>query len=216
MSKTVLLVLGLVCLGWPGQHSFAEPSLFRSDNPNDQLAATPWSVLLYGGRTSTLSLGDSWRFQFDDAGETLWTVEVAYTLAPTNRVVRFLWRLGLAVQLAGNLTMRLDKGTTPNPEVATYIILRWHRFPWNRFVATTFAVGEGLSYAARVPEVEEDFPDGSSTLLNFLTLELTFALPRLPRLQLVYRIHHRSGVFGLFGVGTNSSNAIGLGLRYYF
>jgi hypothetical protein len=36
-------------------------------------------------------------------------------------------------------------------------------------------------------------------LLNYLALEVGLALPRRPDWSLVYRIHHRSGIFGLMG-----------------
>ncbi|NNK49546.1 MAG: hypothetical protein HKP01_11805 [Gemmatimonadetes bacterium] len=45
---------------------------------------------------------------------------------------------------------------------------------------------------------------------------MTLALPSLPYLQLVGRIHHRSGAFGLFGDAQESgSNTVGLGIRWH-
>jgi hypothetical protein len=46
-------------------------------------------------------------------------------------------------------------------------------------------------------------------------LEATFALPKYPQWQLAYRIHHRSGIYGVFDTDSGS-NTIGLGLRYFF
>jgi len=41
-------------------------------------------------------------------------------------------------------------------------------------------------------------------------------VPSLPYVQVVGRIHHRSGVFGLFGDARESgSNTVGLGLRVH-
>ena len=49
-----------------------------------------------------------------------------------------------------------------------------------------------------------------------MVVELTIASPRYPRLQLVMRIHHRSGAFGLYHAGNTGSNDLALGIRYLF
>ena len=63
---------------------------------------------------------------------------------------------------------------------------------------TTFAVGEGISYATEVPELEPG--EGASQWLNYLLFEVTFALPKYPEWAIVGRIHHRSGFFGALPV----------------
>ena len=99
--------------------------------------------------------------------------------------------------------------------------LRWLRFPWDHIVDTSLAVGEGISYATSVPAVEryrhgELFvnEDNTSKLLNYMMIEAAFGLPSFPRWNLVFRIHHRSGVYGLFNGVYGGSNTIGMGLRY--
>jgi hypothetical protein len=47
-------------------------------------------------------------------------------------------------------------------------------------------------------------------------LEAAFALPAYPQIQVVGRIHHRSGAFGLYRAGNTGSNAVGIGIRYLF
>ncbi|WP_155890787.1 hypothetical protein [Desulfuromonas sp. TF] len=44
----------------------------------------------------------------------------------------------------------------------------------------------------------------------------TLGLPRVPRWRLSARIHHRSGVFGLFDGVRGGSNFMGLGVTYRF
>ena len=56
------------------------------------------------------------------------------------------------------------------------IIARWLTFPWDNFVDTNFAVGEGLSLATEVPEIENRNHDDESAILNYLLFELTFPL----------------------------------------
>jgi hypothetical protein len=96
------------------------------------------------------------------------------------------------------------------------LVARWLTFPWNRHVPTTFAAGNGLSYAVQTPEWESTLHGKASQLLNCMMFELTFSLPDTPRWSLVWRVHHRSGVFGLFSGVEGASNAMGLGLKYRF
>jgi hypothetical protein len=99
--------------------------------------------------------------------------------------------------------------------------VRWLKFPWDRYIDTSFAVGEGFSYATSVPAVERDLhgevvglDNKTSKLLNYLMVEAAFGLPSYPKWNLIFRVHHRSGVFGLFNDVHGGSNTIGIGLRY--
>lgn len=186
-------------------------------NPNDLLLTRPWSLMFYYGRTSELIFAKTVAFKFEDAEEDVYSLELAYTLPPENVISRFFSHIGSRFFLAGNLVRRVDHKRDKNiNEVDAYIGLRWQNLPWNRYVATSFAIADGLSYASDPPRVEfEDDPDSNSNLLNYLMLEATFALPTHPQWQLVYRIHHRSGVYGLFDTDSGS-NTVGLGLRYFF
>ncbi len=95
-------------------------------------------------------------------------------------------------------------------------VVRWLPFWWDGLVDTSFAVGEGLSVASEVPELENDYRDESRKTLNYVFLELDFFLPDRPRWGLLARLHHRSGVFGLFDGEQDAANAVGLGLKYRF
>jgi hypothetical protein len=92
------------------------------------------------------------------------------------------------------------------------VIARWVTFPWNAYLYTTFAVGEGISYATEVPELEQEA--GASQWLNYLLFEVTFALPKYPEWAIVGRIHHRSGFFG--ALAPNGSNVVAAGIKYRF
>jgi hypothetical protein len=102
-------------------------------------------------------------------------------------------------------------------EFNTLVVARWLRFPWNDIIKTSFAVGEGLSLATETPVSEEKYHgEKTNNLLNYLMIEFDFALPHDPRWSLVTRIHHRSGVYGLFNGVHGASNALGMGIRYHF
>ena len=94
------------------------------------------------------------------------------------------------------------------------IIGRWHAFPWNKYVDTSVAVGDGLSYYTEVSKVEKEDDEDAQKSLNYLMFELALGLPQYPRWDLVMRIHHRSSIFGLYGAG--GSNYITGGIKYSF
>ena len=100
------------------------------------------------------------------------------------------------------------------PEIWVAGFLRYDGFAWNRFIYTTVANGIGLSYVDRVSDVEKDAraPDGSKLLL-YLAPELTLALPERRESELVFRFHHRSGVYGTFNGVSGGSNVVTVGFR---
>lgn len=177
----------------------------------------PWSAMFYIGRTAKEPIGRVLKGKFTSVNETLYTGELAYTLSRDNPIRRFFSLLVSEVQLAGNFTLRdgkYNKGSIY--ELDPYIIFRWTNFPWRRFVDTTFAAAEGVSYDTKVPWVEKRYNHDCARFLNYLMFEITFAAPAYPRLQFVIRMHHRSGGYGLYGAGNTGSNAVGAGVRYYF
>lgn len=97
-------------------------------------------------------------------------------------------------------------------------IWRWTDFPWNAHLATTAALGDGLSYDTVVPPLElaSHTNEGARRLLNYFLIETTFAPPWAEDWSLVVRVHHRSGVFGFLGGVHGGSNDIGVGLKWAF
>ncbi len=191
----------------------------RRPNANDALDATPWSVMAFKGWSNYHTLGRTVRFIWDYVGEDVYGVDVTYTISPETGFGRFWDRiLATRFQLGGKLNARAQQSGVWIPELSAYFALRWRRLPWNHIVATSFSIGEGLSYAVRVPDSEIITTEvgGTSRLMNYLMLEMTLAVPSLPYVQLVGRIHHRSGMFGVFGDAQESgSNAVGLGIRVH-
>ncbi len=92
------------------------------------------------------------------------------------------------------------------------IIGRWKRFPWDKYLDTSFAVGDGLSYNAETSKVEEEDDENAGKWLNYLMFELTLGLPKYPRWNLVYRAHHRSSIRERIGAG--ASNFVAFGIKY--
>ncbi len=93
-------------------------------------------------------------------------------------------------------------------------------FPWNRWLKTSALVGGGLSYSAQIWRIDrEKHPREHRSHVKFYwPVELTLALPSLPRHQLVLFSHHQSGGtifdeggFDTFGIGYRLVLPIGMG-----
>lgn len=123
-------------------------------------------------------------------------------------------RKGLGWEAEGQFIQH--SGLQDHAEINGLIVARWNAFPWNRHLDTTFAIGEGLSYATSVPDVEVARGQDTAKLLNYLLFELTLGLPAYPNWQLAGMMHHRSGAFGLFSGVTGGSNYFGGGFKYLF
>jgi len=94
------------------------------------------------------------------------------------------------------------------------IIGRWNWFPWDKYLDTSFAVGDGLSYNTETSKVEEEDDEDAGNELNYLMFELALGLPEYSRWNFVYRIHHRSSIRKKIGNG--ASNFVTLGIKYSF
>ncbi len=98
------------------------------------------------------------------------------------------------------------------------IIFRWNHFPWNEYVRTTLAIGDGLSYATEVPplELSSQTNSGATKLLNYFLLEMSLSPPANKNWAFIARIHHRSGVYGIFDNVSGGSNVISAGMKYLY
>lgn len=179
--------------------------------------------MYYKANTTDKSFLDSLLFKYEKENEKLDSLEFGYSLNSSNPVAKFFRQLAVdSVEITMNYTRRDDPENiekTDISEVVVAALFRWASFPWNEYLKTTFAFGEGLSYATQITADERrSLPqdkDGSR-LLNFLAVEATVSLPRYQQLELFTRLHHRSSVGGLFGDHAYGSNAVGAGLRFWF
>jgi hypothetical protein len=195
----IMLLCALVVLAG----TLASRPAMAEETPEEK-PKNPWFVTVLGGEYSgsqlleipaRLELQDSYTFG----------VSVSKQFAQWTRFMR--WEVELQVLK--------HFGEQDNWEFTGSVNLRWVVFPWNKWVETTAAVGEGLSWATEIPALEKADPTNSdnSQLLNYILLEITFAVPE-SSWSLVTRIHHRSGVLGLFG--HTGSNVLEAGIRYRF
>jgi hypothetical protein len=164
----------------------------------------PWAVTLYGGPFTKQDFLEffSEPVEFDHAG----MVTVALS-----REVGVLWK---HIRWETEIGVTKWFGDQTHWEFTSAIVARWITFPWNDYVKTTIAVGDGPSFATQPPKLEKKNFDEAKRLQNYVFLELTFGLPRYPQWDFVIRIHHRSGVFGVLGGSGSSIPA--LGVKYKF
>ena len=99
------------------------------------------------------------------------------------------------------------------------LTLRWLPFPWDDTLDTSFAWGNGFSYATEAPafEVKESsHGERTSQVLYYFMVEWVFAFPEISRWSIFSRIHHRSSVFGIYDGLMAGSNYVTCGVRYFF
>jgi hypothetical protein len=174
--------------------------------PRPAPADSDWRVSLYGGQFIGAGNGDMVHFRFSES--YLLGLGLTYEFAESPPHVRW--------EVEGQGLQHMDE--QEHTELALAVGVRWVTFPWNQYVDTSLGFGAGLSYATEEPEVEarENPSTGATRLLHSLILEVAVAPPGASRWSLVGRIHHRSGVWGLFdGVGS-ASNFFVVGIRYRF
>lgn len=214
MLKKIIYAISLLCLLSPITCVSAPRGVCpQGQELYDQYR---WGASYYYGITGSDSLGAMMKGNFHRWPEHVQSLEINRTLSHQNWLRRLVYPLVGVVQIAADVSMRNGSNQHTIYEFNPYANARWANFPWNKYVNTSFAIGEGISYATSIPSLEGKSSKNTKRLLNYLLLEATFAPPSYPRLQLVARVHHRSGCFGLYHAGNTGSNTIGLGLRYLF
>jgi len=202
-----LACLSLSCAGVPSSHVSAETRLEEPARAEDvgrekKPEELKWAVTLYSGV-----------FSMEDLSKVL-TLSAIYEESYIG-VAALSWQffsLGRHIRLEVEGQVAKHFGEQHHWELNALLVVRWVTFPWNAYLPTTFAVGEGISYATEVPELEPEAR--ASQWLNYLLFEVTFSLPKYPEWAIVGRIHHRSGFWG--ALAPNGSNAVGAGIKYRF
>lgn len=145
-----------------------------------------------------------------------WDYRDDHILALTlSRQVATLGR-GFTVEAEVGLGKRFGRQSETEVWCAAY--LRYRGFPWDRFLVTSVAVSTGLNYASDISDVERNRArdDTGDRLMHFFSPEITFALPEAPDREILFRLHHRSGVFGLVSDAWGGVQYGSIGIRYRF
>jgi hypothetical protein len=166
-----------------------------------------WFLSIYGGQVNEDSLENTLTLNANYVNSYFCAFTAGKKLAN--------YRGNIDIEAGGQIVKHW--GIQDHFEFNALIILRWLPFPWDEYLDTSFAVGDGISYATKYPEIEvgKKHPV-SQKILNYLMFELAFVVPKKPNWSVFIRLHHRSAMFGLIGGEDGGSNAAGIGFRYTF
>jgi hypothetical protein len=171
------------------------------------------SVAIYGGSYVDSAMSDI--LLLDPQTPITWDYEDDHFLGvAVSREVGRAWRLRIEPELGVGQRFGRQSAT----ELWGAVFVRYRGFPWDDVLTTTVAVSTGLNYASEITAVEQDRArDGEgSRLMHFFSPEVTFALPTRPDVELMFRMHHRSGVFGLVSDAWGGAQYGTVGLRVRF
>jgi hypothetical protein len=109
-------------------------------------------------------------------------------------------------------------GYQDETEIWGALFLRYRGFPWDEVLTTSVAISTGLNWASGISDVERDRAkdETGAQWMHFFSPEVTFALPSHPDLEVLFRFHHRSGVFGLINDAHGGAQYATVGLRLRF
>lgn len=184
---------------------FLSPLLLLAD-AFPLLAHEKWFFSLYGGIYSDTSLIENLYFKNAIENSYINVISLGRELLSHKETI--------AVEIEGQLGLHC--GSQNHQEMNCVIILRWLSFPWDNYLDTSFAIGNGISYATADPVIEIENADYGKTnqWLYYILVEWAFTAPS--QWEFFWRIHHRSGVYGLMADSNAGSNFIGVGIRFRF
>lgn len=172
--------------------------------------AKPNGILVFGGAYTAETAGGSWPWASPDYTDDYF-IGGAYT--------RDVFDLPLGFALGGEVGASLRFGNTD----ASGEIWSGGRLSHagivlgNLNIAPAVTLGlSAVSDTLPIEEEREELYDGTATLLGYIGAELSFRVKTMPNVELVYRLHHRSGGDGFFGDMHEGSNANALGVRIRF
>lgn len=170
-------------------------------------AGQDFALTVYAGRMTDSDAGDTLTGQTDFVDAYVMVGALAWTFA------RY-YGDALSFEIEGQVGKWF--GDQHNWEFNLPVAVRWSKFPWDDYVATSLAYGVGPSYAASEPEEEIKLNDSTKKFLVYWFGELTLGPPK-SRWAASLRIHHRSGAYGLIEEqGRGGSNTLAVGIKYRF
>lgn len=204
LSRRVPLLLSFVtwigltmAMVLPHPAAAGESSASTEDKPN--------AIAVFGG-LMTYSKWEETLLPWDtDYGDS-----TLVGLAASHDIGRFDHRLSFEIE--GQVVRHF--GDQDHWEFNLPIVGRWKAFSWDEVVDTSLAFGIGPSYASEIPEVEVINGGDSQRWLVYWMAEIEVGPPDRGW-STIFRIHHRSGAFGVVA-DEGGSNALVIGFRQRF
>lgn len=206
----LLALLGLVALpaaaqeaapaeNRPPQRAYLDPFSFGTGQNR-------WYVTAYAGLLADNKLSSIARLDADLQNDPFVAVGIGREWGALASWLRLEWEANIASRFEPGLTIF---------DARFMVGVRSTWFPWNRWLPTTFAVLTGPSYLSAQSWEYEERKGKTSRFQNGMALEFTFAAPSWEQWRGVFRIQHRSPVFGFSGTAS-PSDAVTLGFQYRF
>ncbi len=209
-----VIILIIIVGGLSYLTALDETSLYNQQEKDAGLSSdssdlSGYFLTIYGGRYTDRHLLDKVLMLKPIYYEDSWMQAIA--LGKNIYQKSSLFRLEVETQFANHI------GEQKHYEFNVLFVFRLLNITSNFQLPFSLAFGNGLSYATEVPKIEERSRTNlnASRLLNYLLLEIATDLPSIPNWEIIGRIHHRSGVFGLFNNVHGGSNIMTIGLRYF-
>jgi len=163
------------------------------------------TISLYGGPSSPTPLLNLVRLNIP---------ELASFYNITTALNRGIWTDSrfVALELEGSVAFQLESIQNTAFQGAT--LIRWLEPPSNKVFKSSVALGMGVSYAINPPEIEIIVLPKTANLLMHVLIEFAADLDLSSTWQGLFRIHHRSGAYGLFSGVVGGSDYLCLGIRY--
>lgn len=167
---------------------------------------TGWSATIYAGPSTNDRFSDSIEGKFRVRGATLGLA-----------VDRRLFNLGWGVSFDADLQVTHNFGKTDYSTVAFGLGVRFHNVIWR---GASLAIYSGPSYALSSPILYNRYgrrPHHMRKFLNYIAIEYAVPVPYHARhWDMVMRIYHRSGAWGVYSDDVDEGSVVGLGLRAKF
>ena len=185
-------------------------SSLQPDRPDE------WAVTILGGWLNEANFSgiliSPWTSSFDDTQMVSGTVSKRVYEFDQDSLVGRYWFVDLEVGAGQRL------GNSKATEVWTALYFKYDGFPWSDKIYMTAGVSTGVNYASSISdlEVSKSGNDTGTKLLHYFSPEITFADPENKNTEVVARLHHRSGVFGLFDGVSGGSTFFSVGIRQHF
>jgi hypothetical protein len=174
------------------------------------------SLAIYGGNYAETPMGEA--LVTSPQLPFFWQYNTGDHLVATaaSRVAGHFWERTFTLEPELGIGQRFGRQSAI--EVWGALFFRYHGFPWDKWVVTTVAVSTGMNWSSEVTTVEDEkAKDGEGdNWMHFFAPEITLAAPDHPNLQLLFRFHHRSGVFGLVNDNGGGAQYGTVGLRILF
>ena len=184
---------------------FGSSARADDDKNKNDIYRPKWFLTIYGGAHAQKNIEDVLTFQAEFEDNDYIVVAA---------LAREFWHYQeyISFEAEGQIGKHFNNDTFW--EFNGLIIGRWHLFPWDKYLDTSLAVGDGISHYTEVSKVEKADDEDSQRTINYLLFELALGLPQHPRWDVVLRIHHRSGIFGVYEGG--GSNYVTSGFKFSF